>query len=67
MLQQDGLPADIFNLVSQLSPSHFCLSLFVAIAFIISRHSPAMIEKLKRAGLGYNVSDKDTKDKFGKC
>ena len=56
---EDGLPADIFNLVSQLSPSHFCLSL------IISRHSPAMIEKLKRAGLGYNVSDKDTKDKFG--
>ena len=25
-----------------------------------------MIEKLKKAGLGYNVSEKDTKDKFGK-
>ncbi|KAF6032077.1 hypothetical protein EB796_009577 [Bugula neritina] len=29
------------------------------------RHTPDMIEKLKRAGLGYNVSQEDTKDKFG--
>ena len=30
------------------------------------RHSDEMIEKLKKAGLGYNVGEEDTKDKFGK-
>ena len=25
-----------------------------------------MIEKLRKAGLGYNVSERDTADKFGK-
>ena len=30
------------------------------------RHDDAMIKKLKKAGLGYNVGDKDTNDKFGK-
>ena len=31
------------------------------------RHSDEMIEKLKKAGLGYNVGEEDTKDKFGRC
>lgn len=30
------------------------------------RHSPEMIEKLKKAGLGYNVAEDETKDKFGR-
>ena len=30
------------------------------------RHSPEMIEKLKTAGLGYNVGEEETKDKFGR-
>lgn len=34
--------------------------------FYKCRHTDAMIEKLKKAGLGYNVGEKDTKDKFGK-
>jgi len=29
------------------------------------RHSEAMIEKLRKAGLGYNVNDSETTDKFG--
>ncbi|XP_067937583.1 E3 ubiquitin-protein ligase rnf213-alpha-like [Watersipora subatra] len=29
------------------------------------RHTPEMIEKLKKAGLGYSVSEEKTKDKFG--
>ena len=30
------------------------------------RHSDEMIEKLKKAGLGYNVGEDETTDKFGK-
>jgi len=30
------------------------------------RHADAMITNLKKAGLGYNVKEKDTKDRFGK-
>ena len=35
--------------------------------FFCYRHSDKMIEKLKAAGLGYNVDEDKTIDKFGKC
>ena len=31
------------------------------------RHSEEMIKKLKTAGLGYNVEDDETADRFGEC
>ena len=53
---------------------HIYISVFVDFIWFIlyrlqfckCRHTDAMIEKLKKAGLGYNVGEKDTKDKFGK-
>ena len=38
------------------------LCLFIHYYF---RHDDGMITKLRRAGLGYNVNDEDTPDKFG--
>ena len=59
----------MIRLLLFFSCSSCCLSCILSNEFllsVISSHTQAMINKLKQAGLGYNVGEEHTTDKFGK-
>ena len=54
-------------LISSVNKHYYQTSPSIFILIINNcRHSPAMIDKLKTAGLGYSVGENETQDRFGR-